>query len=309
VTWSSGGARVSINQASGQTDPTNTSPINFTVVFGAAATGFATGDVTITGTAGGTKVATVTGSGTTYNVAVTGMTTAGTVLATVPAGVALIGTVSNPVSTSTDKTVEWTTGDVSTLTISSNLASTTYRQSVTLSAQFPAAAGAGRLVTFERMTPVAPGTWVSIGTATTNAAGLATLSYGPPYNTQFRAVFAEVTDLDAATSNTVKVSVRYKVSLKPGANATTVVRSGTRIKYTASASPKAPAGLQRVTFLIYKRINRAWVFQTSATVPTVAGVASFTRRWSRGEWYMRARGNATIYNVTVYSTLSKVTVR
>src|SRR5688572_6884970 len=61
---------VTINQSAGQPDPTNISPINYTVIFSEAVTGFDTGDVTITGTAGGTKTATVTGSGTTYNVAV-----------------------------------------------------------------------------------------------------------------------------------------------------------------------------------------------------------------------------------------------
>lgn len=54
-------------------------------LFSAAVTDFATGDVTLTGTAGATT-ATVTGSGTTYNVAVTGMTTTGTVIATIGAG-------------------------------------------------------------------------------------------------------------------------------------------------------------------------------------------------------------------------------
>ena len=41
--------------------PHQASPINFTVVFNEAVTGFATGDVTLGGTAGGTKVGTVTG--------------------------------------------------------------------------------------------------------------------------------------------------------------------------------------------------------------------------------------------------------
>ena len=65
----------------GQADPTNASPINFTVVFSESVTGFAAGDVTLSGTAGATT-ATVTGSGTTYNVAVSGMTSDGTVIAT-----------------------------------------------------------------------------------------------------------------------------------------------------------------------------------------------------------------------------------
>ena len=45
---------VTIDQAAGQPDPTNTSPINFTVVFSAEVTDFETGDVTLNGTAGAT---------------------------------------------------------------------------------------------------------------------------------------------------------------------------------------------------------------------------------------------------------------
>ena len=78
---------VTINQTGGQADPTNVSPINFTVVFSDSVSDFTTGDVTLSGTAGATT-ATVTGSGTTYNVAVTGATDSGTVVATVAAGIA-----------------------------------------------------------------------------------------------------------------------------------------------------------------------------------------------------------------------------
>src|SRR5207249_6905258 len=96
---------VTINQASGQADPSNTSPINFTVVFSESVTGFTGSDVTLSGTAGATT-ATVTGSGTTYNVAVSGMTSDGTVIATVPANGAndAAGNL-NTASASTDNTV------------------------------------------------------------------------------------------------------------------------------------------------------------------------------------------------------------
>ena len=98
---------VTINQAVGQADPTGTSPINFTVVFSAPVTDFATGDVTLSGTAGATT-AIVTGSGTTYNVAVSGMTQSGTVIATILAGVAQdAASTPNQASTSTDNTVTY----------------------------------------------------------------------------------------------------------------------------------------------------------------------------------------------------------
>ncbi|MDT7041244.1 InlB B-repeat-containing protein [Candidatus Nitronereus thalassa] len=104
------GPAVTIEQEAGQLDPTNTSPINFTVVFNEVVTDFTTGDVTLGGTAGGTLLGTVTGSGTTYNVAVTGMTTDGTVTASIGSGVATDSfSNANSASTSTDNTVTYST--------------------------------------------------------------------------------------------------------------------------------------------------------------------------------------------------------
>ncbi|MHB1458655.1 MAG: M6 family metalloprotease domain-containing protein, partial [Armatimonadota bacterium] len=101
---------VTINQASGQADPTDTSPINFTVVFSEPVDDFATGDVALSGTANAT-IASVSGSGTTYDVAVTGMTRSGTVIAEIAAGVAhdAAGN-ANMSSTSTDNTVMYRIG-------------------------------------------------------------------------------------------------------------------------------------------------------------------------------------------------------
>lgn len=97
-----------INQASGQSDPTNASPVNFAVVFNESVVDFSASSVTIGGTAGGTKVDAVTGSGTTYNVAVSGMTTSGTVTASIAAGkVHDANGTANTASSSTDNTVTW----------------------------------------------------------------------------------------------------------------------------------------------------------------------------------------------------------
>ena len=99
---------VTIDQAAAQADPTNASPIDFTVVFSEPVSGFATGDVTVGGSSGGVKTGTVTGGPTTYNVAVTGMTTSGTVVATIAAARAtdLAGN-NNTASSSTDNRVTW----------------------------------------------------------------------------------------------------------------------------------------------------------------------------------------------------------
>lgn len=114
VTYSSTPPSVTINQAANQLDPTHGATINFTVVFSEAVNGFATGDVTLSGTAGATS-AVVSGSGANYNVAVSGMTATGTVIATIPAGVATsVATgLGNTASTSTDNTVTYVAGGVS----------------------------------------------------------------------------------------------------------------------------------------------------------------------------------------------------
>jgi len=105
VTFDNVAPSVTINQAATLGDPTNASTVNFTVVFSEAVTGFTTGDVLLTGTAGATT-AVVSGSGTTYNVAVSGMTQPGTVTVTVPAGVATDAAGNtNTASTSTDNSV------------------------------------------------------------------------------------------------------------------------------------------------------------------------------------------------------------
>jgi VCBS repeat-containing protein len=96
---------VTINQAAGQDDSTNSSPINFEVVFSEPVTGFTGADVTLSGTAGATT-ATVSGSGTTYTVAASGMSSDGTVIASIPANAAQdAGGNANSASTSTDNTV------------------------------------------------------------------------------------------------------------------------------------------------------------------------------------------------------------
>ena len=105
------GPSVTINQAVGQLDPTSTAPIHFTAVFNEDVLDFGNGDVTITGTAGGTKTASVTNSGDnrTFDVAISGMTTSGTVIASINAGRANDAAGNgNTASTSTDNTVTWT---------------------------------------------------------------------------------------------------------------------------------------------------------------------------------------------------------
>jgi LPXTG-motif cell wall-anchored protein len=96
---------VTVEQKSGQADPTRTSPVEFTVTFSEAVTGFTASDVTLSGTAGATT-AVVTGTGPTYNVAVSGMTGAGTVIALIGAATVTDAAGNqNSASTSADNTI------------------------------------------------------------------------------------------------------------------------------------------------------------------------------------------------------------
>ncbi|TLY21751.1 MAG: hypothetical protein E6K68_05105, partial [Nitrospirae bacterium] len=114
---------VTINQAAGQADPTSASPINFTAVFSEPVSGFTGSDVTISGTAGGTKTVTVSGGPSTYTVAVSGMTTSGTVIATIAAGVASDAAGNgNTASTSTDNSVTFNVADTTPPTVTINQA-------------------------------------------------------------------------------------------------------------------------------------------------------------------------------------------
>ena len=73
--------RLRLTRLAGQSDPTSSSPINFTVVFAEAVNDFTTGDVSVSGTANPTTAIVTAIDSTHYNVAVSGMTNSGTVVA------------------------------------------------------------------------------------------------------------------------------------------------------------------------------------------------------------------------------------
>ena len=99
---------MTVNKGAAQADPTNVSPIVFTVVFSETVTGFANTDVAISGSAGGPKTVVISGAGPTYTATVTGMTTSGTVIATIAANRVLdLAGNNNTASTATDNNVAW----------------------------------------------------------------------------------------------------------------------------------------------------------------------------------------------------------
>src|SRR5205823_521355 len=98
-----------INQATTQADPTNTSPIHFTVVFSEVVAGFTTSNIALSGSAGPTSETISVTNGATYDVAVIALSSNGTVTASITSGTVhdAAGNVLSTGSTSTDNTVTY----------------------------------------------------------------------------------------------------------------------------------------------------------------------------------------------------------
>jgi hypothetical protein len=300
-----GGPSVTINQAAGQADPTGISPIYFLIGFSAAVTGFTAGDVTIGGTAGGTKAATVTGSGATYEVAIGGMTTSGTVSVTVPGSAAIDASFRpNLASTSTDNTVTWSPiAGAITLTTSAPIPPGAkdpvilWGQGFTLGVQF-GANGANKTV---QLQGTRDGTeWTTITTLTTDATGRASLLYRPVTNLFYRAVFAGTPDLAAATSNQVRTVVRQLAVIRPtNSGSTRSISRNTSVTFSTTVRPARPElAPATVSFSFYHQVAGTWQLATTRAVTVdSAGVARTTFQFTTpGQWYVRSQAGPTPYN-------------
>ena len=194
------------------------------------------------------------------------------------------------------------------LTLATTATTIYYGGRVTFAVQFGSGLGGQRVVDLQASPDQL--TWVTIGSPTTDSFGAAVFIYPAATNLYYRATFAGSDDLAAGSSDVVRVLVRETVALRPGAGTTRSIRAGTRITYTATVRPMPVNGTARVSFLIYRRVNGAWVFRTSATRRVGnSGYATFLWTWARGEWYVRARANPTGYNAGSLSMLARVIAR
>ena len=109
ITYDTVSPTVTITQAAGQSDPSSTSPVNFTATFDESVTGFSDSDVDLSAsTTPGTLSAFVTGGPSVYNFAITGMTGDGVVLAIIPANSAFAAASNgNAASINTDNSVTY----------------------------------------------------------------------------------------------------------------------------------------------------------------------------------------------------------
>jgi hypothetical protein len=297
---------VTLNQAASQGDPTSIAPINFSVGFTNPVADFTSADVSISGTAGGTKTATVTGGPTTYNVAINGMTNAGTVIASVGAGLAsdAAGNV-NTGSTTTDDTVTWTPASPAAITLTTSAPITPgakdpvilWGEGFTLGVQF-GANGANK--TFQLQGTRDELSWTTISTLTTDASGHASLVYRPVTNLFYRAVFAGTPDLATATSNQVRTVVRQLAVLRPtNSGSTRSISRNASITFSTTVRPARPElAAATVTFSFYHQVAGLWQLATTrAVVIDSAGKARTTFTFSAaGQWYVRSQAGPTPYN-------------
>ena len=202
-------------------------------------------------------------------------------------------------------------GEAPTLTLTPSASVITWGESVELKASF-GPIGAGR--TFSIQAARDGVTWAPIVTVTTDADGIASVTYRPANNLFYRGVFDGAADLGPVTSNTARVVVRQIALLRPTAHGTTkVVSRGRKVTFSTTVRPsRADLPKAKVTLAIYRLVSGRWrLLTTRDAYVDVAGVASYTWTFAtRGEWYVRSMANPTTFNAnSEWSPIERYTVR
>ena len=169
--------------------------------------------------------------------------------------------------------------------------------------------GANRSLTFEVSKDQV--TWSSIGAATTDASGNASVFYRPSDNRYYRVTFAGAADLGAATSPLVRVVVRALVFLRPaGCTSASPCRIslGDEINFTTTARPnRAELPPQAAQFTVQRRSGSTWVDADidALVIPVskVTGTALFNVFFNvRGTWRLRVNLLPTTVNANSFPT-------
>jgi hypothetical protein len=192
-----------------------------------------------------------------------------------------------------------------TITVAGSAAAIVWGTGVTIAAALTAAPGTplagpvgGRTVTFQASSDRAA--WRTIGSGTTNDAGVATLAYRPVTNLWYRAIFAAAPDLGPATSDIVRVTVRQIALLRPtNHGTTTTVALGTSQTFTTLVRPaRADVPPGTVVFEVYRLIGgRRTLVSSQRVVPDAGGTATLTVTFSStGTWSIRSMASPTKVN-------------
>ncbi len=304
VSWDpSAGPTVTINQASGQADPTAAAPINFTVTFSAPVTGFDSTDVTLTSTAG-SVYAVVTGGTSVYNVAVYGMSVSGTVTATIAAdrAVSISGNHPSQASTSTDNTVSFRVASKFLVT-SSNYAPVP-GSAVTITAQLAdslnnAVPAAGIVVTWSSTN----GGSFFTATSTTNTSGIATVTFTVSTTTAVvhtvTATGGGFTGTSAAITTTARPA---QITLTPSASVITWAKPVVLTIHFGTLGSLRPFTLQVTRDMIN------WQTVPAALTTDAAGNATYSYRPATNLYYRVSYAGATDLSAA-FSNIPRVVVR
>ena len=135
----------------------------------------------------------------------------------------------------------------------------------------------------------------------TAADGKYTYRYTPVRNYWYRAI------TDPSTSDTVRVTVRQTIVIRPVHTGTRRVAAGTSVTFNATVRPVRPElAKANVRFELYRRSGSGWVLARSVTVVIDdAGIASTTFTFGSGRWYVRAQAQPTQVNANSFWTPSQ----
>jgi len=198
------------------------------------------------------------------------------------------------------------------LTLASSPAAVTYSTNVSLTARFaPVPASASR--SLDLQFAIDGLAWKSTGAFDTDASGQLVATSKPIVSGWYRVFFAGATDLPAATSYPVRVTVRQSIGLTASLKPPRTILRGTTVTFTSTVRPQPePSARASVAYVIYRRIGTAWLLYKRVYVTAdAAGRATFTWKFgTAGSWYVRSLARATRSNAaSTWSIVARYDVR
>jgi len=192
------------------------------------------------------------------------------------------------------------------LTLAASAAVITWASPVTLSIRFPAN-GANRTVALQGTRDGVA--WTTIANLVTDGTGSASLTYRPPTNLFYRAVFGGAPDLSPALSATVRTVVRQIALLRPaGSPIVQAIARNTTVAFTTIVRPARPElAPATVTYRISQLVAGRWTLVATRNVVADAnGLAPLAWTFTTpGRWSVSSAANPTPYNANSMPAMPK----
>jgi len=152
-----------------------------------------------------------------------------------------------------------------------------------------------RVHTADAFTTIAPG-----GDIVTDTSGNATIpGYTPATNLWYRAVLDASADLEAATSDDTRVTVRQVALITPdNSGKVRAITKGTTVEFRTKVRPaRDDVPRTHVTWQIWRVVNDRWTpYVTQLSDPDVAGNAYLIITFNTGRWFVRSQAMPTQLN-------------